>query len=1048
MRHQQKLHLTAMPTARQRGTRRESASSTAASGSSVRVRKSSVVNNTIGGSSAGIGAMRPRANTISHVDDATIGMLAAAGSSAIRHEGVDFGLNHHPVMNGLPGVGGFNFRGMSTAAGHHGNPHVLPKLETNGLNVTASLRTAPPYGGLGGEIDMESMWYGPGSTVNPAQLHFSHSPQSLAFETPASPYHQSFPSIPTAHAALDDDGNFKWLNGFETQMSYNSINEQAIDGSSPSVISTGSRSGLSEVMLDGCPNPVASSAMWQNPMISHAPPTSYSMDWSLPVYQDVFPSGQPSPKSLQTHIINNDQYFSNPPNMNIQTSAPMMYEMNDQCFHPPMITKPETPSNSAASTSSSNRHSSVTSISTDSITDATRQALLASLSHSSVYNQNHLQISKPQPIIPSQASFGAMGTSLPSTYDLQRYVAAYIEYFHPHLPFLHVPSFLMSQSSSAHFDFTQSGPANSKSPLILAMAAIGALYDYDIATSKELSEMANMMTQDYLEEIRIANISTETNESNTPLWLVQAMALNVIYSHQCGDMVAPTNAGAHCVTLVNLARGVELTVPLSENLIKSESVQAGVEDVQYGGDGARARSWNSSRLSNQNEWFNWKTMEERKRTLYAVFTMSSILVSSHNHAQALTNSEIRLDLPCDEELWAADSAETWAALGGAAAAEQRAVSFASALSYLLTASQRQQQQPQLSAPASFDHQIILNLNAINLPESDLKPSTFGCLILINALHNYIWETKQRHMGRQWTNHEMEAIHAHVEPALNAWQAAWVTNPHHSVQRPNSFGCGPLSADCIPLLDLAYIKLSTNLGREKETFWRRDYNARADDLAPSTEVIQNMDLIPNPNPGQHHSDVGSGTTDARSSASANIFIEAEHLEPDFEHKLERRISFSQHERHLRNAAYYAANSLIMSDRFGIAFADLNSRDLPVQSAICAFDAAQVLAEWVAVVQDRVGRFLGILGKDDIDFRQVPGIMLVEDEDCQLLDKLKEFIESVYAISTDTGPNEACAAALRIEDCGYGSKILLITALMLKKAPIWPGKSVVSSALFIF
>lgn len=94
--------------------------------------------------------------------------------------------------------------------------------------------------------------------------------------------------------------------------------------------------------------------------------------------------------------------------------------------------------------------------------------------------------------------------------------------------------------------------------------------------------------------------------------------------------------------------------------------------------------------------------------------------------------------------------------------------------------------------------------------TDLKPSTFGCLILINALHNYIWETRQRHHNKLWTNEETDKMHRHIEPALKAWQVAWESNPHHSVERPNPFGKGPMSADAIPLLDLAYVRLFVNL----------------------------------------------------------------------------------------------------------------------------------------------------------------------------------------------------------------------------------------------
>lgn len=295
--------------------------------------------------------MRPRANTISHVDNATLGMLAAANSST-RHDG---GMG----LNGLPGVGGYNFRGMSTASGHHGNLHVLPKLETNGLNidVSAGLRTAPPYGGLRDDLDLESLWFGPASTVNPAQLHFSNSPQSLVFDAPSSPYHHGLPTIPAAHATMDDDGNFAWLNGFENQMSFNNANEQALDGSSPSVISTGSHSGLSDVMLDGASSSMHSSSVWQNPMMSNAPlMPGYALDFSGSGYQDIFPTGQLSPKSLQVQMAENEQYFASPPPMDLQTSMSMMYGLNNPYFHPPMLAQPETPSNSSGSVSSSNRH--------------------------------------------------------------------------------------------------------------------------------------------------------------------------------------------------------------------------------------------------------------------------------------------------------------------------------------------------------------------------------------------------------------------------------------------------------------------------------------------------------------------------------------------------------------------------------------------------------------------------------------------------------------------------------------------------------------------
>ena len=1059
--------MTALPSSRQRGARRESTSSAAPGGSVARVRKNSMANNNTSGAT-GVGSMRPRANTISHVDNTTLGMLAAANSSASRHEAMGLGPNNH----GLPGMGSYNFRGMSTAAGHHGHPHVLPKLDTHHQNVDvgASLRTAPPFGGFGGDIDMESIWFGPGSTINPAQLHFSNSPQSVAFDAPQSPYHQGFPPN---QATMDQDGTFGWLNSFEHQMSFNNFNEQAIDGSSPSAISTGSPDGMSEVMLDGSNNPMNTSGVWPNstmPQAAFAP--AYTMDLSAPPFPDLYPPGQLSPKSLNAQNGSSDQYFPSPPPMSSQTPLSMLPGMGNHYFNPPVTAQPETPSNSAASISSSNRQSSVTSQSTDSITDATRQALLASLSQPSIYGHNHLKTSQPQTSSPLSPRFSARSRSissvpLPSTYDLQRYVTAYIQYFHPHLPFLHIPSLSFDSpaftsklgASSGHFTFGQSGIAGGGGSLILAMAAIGALYEYDFGASKELFEMAKRMIQLYLEERRKADMSaalngnqntTESSAQNTPLWLVQAMLLNVIYGHNCGDKTAANIASTHCAALVSLSRAADLTKPLPDFASGNEAFQRSKpDDVQMGGEEASAGHWSGAGsygvLDAQSEWHSWKLGEERKRTLYAVFILSSLIVSAYNHPPALMNSEIRLNLPCDEGLWAADSAETWRSLGGSAMTEQKATSFAAALSYLLTASQRQKES-QRRMSQSLD---LLNIKSEDLPESDIQPSTFGCLILINALHNYIWETRQRHMGRQWTTQETEAMHAHIEPALRAWQAAWSGNPEHSLERPNPFGASALSADCIPLLDLAYVRLFVNLGRSKEAFFQRDFHAMADELARGAEIVQHADHSPSSSPS--HAALTAVTCTSRSSPGVDeTHIKLEN--PPTTDSTESEQPSSQHsgqcskrEQHLRKAASFAVNALAMSDKLGVTFADFSSRELPLQSALCAFDCAQVLAEWVSTLQQRVGRYLGVLGRDEIDVNQVPAIMLLEDEDFALLDKINEVLTNAEIKLAGSGDLDSMATLAatndpNMEGCGYGSKILLVHARMFEKAAVWPGKSI--------
>ncbi|KAL8968556.1 MAG: hypothetical protein Q9183_002407 [Haloplaca sp. 2 TL-2023] len=1043
-----------MPTARQKA-RRESASSTAASGS-VKVRKSSVSH------PPGSASMRPRANTISHVDNATLGMLAAANSTVARHNGMDLGLGHvhESTMGSLPGVSGYQFRGMSTAAGHHGPSHGLPKLDTNafGADVGSSMRTAPPYASFGGDVNMEGLWYGPGNTINPAQLHFSHSP---TFDPIASPYNSGFFGMAHNHPGMEDENTLSWMSGFDNQMSFSNANEQAIDGSSPSAMSTGSHDGLSDLMFDGANNTMQSSGMWQPPVMAQTPLNStFSTDYPDSALSNFYQPGQLSPRSMQAQMGAPDHYVSSPPPINPHTPLPLPLGTNGQFFQPPLA-QAETPSNSAESVSSSNRQSSVTSISADSITDATRQALLASLSQPSAFSHNNPKTTQPSVSSPLSPAFATRPRSnsnipLPSTYDLQRYIAAYVKYFHPHLPFLHIPSLSFDSPdytdivgpSSGHAGPGSSGIAGGAGSLVLAMAAIGAFYEYDAAASKDLFEMAKRMIQLYLEERRKmerkrSEVPAGQPTQSTPLWLIQAMLLNVIYGHNCGDKTAAGIATNHCAALISLARAADLARPFSATpphpqFSSQPNYPPGPGMRMVDGD-TETEQWSQhphwAAMNLHNDWQQWVVVEERKRTLYTVFILSSLLVSAYNHAPALMNSEIELNLPCDEESWAAETADAWAALQMNGSSNRTEISFASALGSLLTASQRDPYQQ----PPPLDQPILSSQALHDLPESDLKPSTFGCLILINALHNYIWETRQRHMGRPWTPQDTESMHAHIQPALRAWHAAWAGNPQHSLERPNPFGVGSLSADCIPLLDLAHVRLFVNLGRSKEAFFQRDWDTMATELAGGDEFIQHADSTRENN--------GNEQT---SHDFADASYKAELSDTNFG-SLPLQQS-SRRERHLRKAAYLAADSLAMSDKLGVTFADFTSRELPVQSALCAFDCAQVLAEWCAAIQDRVGPYLGILGKDDIDFSQVPAVTLLNGDDVKLFTKIHDIIRSAEIKMADSNSMSATqalqssiASPQSMSDHSYGSKILLTTANMLAKAAVWPVTHEMAQAL---
>ncbi|KAL1592649.1 hypothetical protein SLS60_011065 [Paraconiothyrium brasiliense] len=1041
LRHQQKLHQQGATSSRPRTGRRESTTGLPPN-SAGRVRKNSVASS-VGGPSGVNPSMRPRANTISHVDPAALNSLLASHNASLGRGGHP-GHSHHASLSGLGGPSAYDFRGMSSVVGGPGQHHGLPKLDTHlGFGVGGGLRTAPIPGFGQDEFELDKFFGPSGSTINPNQLHHFNAGMG------AQPSFNVFGN-PFATTAIDED-DLAWSAGLDGSMIFPGPNDPVGDGSSPSAISTTSQSGFSEVMVDGSGQPTSTS-MWHQPLVTHSSvnPAGYALDAMAPVFPELMMnSNTVSPKELGDQGAPADFYMSPPPAFSAMSPTAGIPGMPNQYFQAPLTFNSDSGSISSSSMNGSARHSSVTSVSSDTLTDATRQALVFNLSQALGSGHSQRKFSQPQISSPlSTNSNKATGqvASLPSTIDLQRYVNAYIQYFHPHLPFLHIPTLSFDTPAYTHQlrsagNFNHDGMVGGGGCLILAMAAIGALYEFEHVVAKDLFESAKKMILYYLDERRRAGLSAAVNGpgvnndsvNKPPLWLVQAMALNLIFGHNCGDKQAADVASTHCAALVSLAKAAGLDRPAGDTTTANPPNDAN-GDVEMG-EGSlppdySQRSPSGEPMDEHSQWIRWKQVEERKRTYFAVFSMSSLLVSAYAHAPRILNSEIRLDLPCEEDLWSVDNPQAWAAMGGPMIAQSKGLSFNAAMTYLLEASTRQQSG---RANGSYQQTFGGDLAMGETTESEIRPSTFGCYVLINALHVYIWETRQRHTGRLWKTHETEAMHAQVEPALKAWQSAWRANPNHSIERPSPFG--PLSADCIPLLDLAYVRLFVNLGRAKELLWQRDFDGMSTELARGVDVVAHADGTP-----ERSEPVDTKLIDPNNGGAGVSPGATDGMSPGQSSGLQSNQS-SKRERHLRKAAFYAADSLSMADKLGATYAEFTARELPNSSAMCSFDCAQILAEWLASVQDRVGRFLGVLGKDEIDYTAVPAIMLLEEEDVKLIQKIADILQTAdmklaYDITSNAIP--MLGGLSNLGHCGYGTKLLMVTAYMLEKSAVWPGE----------
>ena len=264
LRHQQKLHQAGVSSARPRSARRESNSGQ--TGPVARARKGSSNVNASANANANANArnapgMRPRANTISHVEAASLGFMNVANASSYAHvraapsATARIRHGHHASLSGLSESDELGYRETPNMMGHAhqlhypGNAMPAPKLDTSlDISLGGGLRTAPPfqpYSGNGNAaFDVDQFFASSAPTINPAQLHFpsTYGPQISSF--PGMP--SAFQNMPT----FADDDRYEWASGFDAQMSFNGLPEHAIDASSSSALSTASPTGFSEVMLD------------------------------------------------------------------------------------------------------------------------------------------------------------------------------------------------------------------------------------------------------------------------------------------------------------------------------------------------------------------------------------------------------------------------------------------------------------------------------------------------------------------------------------------------------------------------------------------------------------------------------------------------------------------------------------------------------------------------------------------------------------------------------------------------------------------------------
>lgn len=373
---------------------------------------------------------------------------------------------------------------------------------------------------------------------------------------------------------------------------------------------------------------------------------------------------------------------------------------------------------------------------------------------------------------------------LPSTAELQNYIDAYIGNFAKHLPFLH-----------HSVEFTQENTS-----LALSMAAIGALYMFERSDSANIFEISRSCVHVYLESRRERKHDQKKDPEPTPLWLVQTLLLGVIYGLFNEDSLANEIAMAQANAVISLAKSAGLHSP-PRNVISAPGPDSS---------------------SIEEKWQYFISVQERIRTMHVVHIVSCLLATGYNVTCSLKNTDIRCGSPCDENLWAAVSAQDWwialqkkesdGSLGNAIEGPD----FLDCLERLLSGNTLIGQIPQFT--------LLTLIYAIHL-EIHQRRIDFDHREAIAATSpGSVMESSR------WLDKEKRR----TEAILRAWETTWSLSPHASlIPRTQE---GSLMSDSIPISSLAHVRLYLDLRKTKECFWKRDFvgmGKELDKLQPQT-----------------------------------------------------------------------------------------------------------------------------------------------------------------------------------------------------------------------
>lgn len=370
--------------------------------------------------------------------------------------------------------------------------------------------------------------------------------------------------------------------------------------------------------------------------------------------------------------------------------------------------------------------------------------------------------------------------TLPSRQRLSTFVASWIRGFHPHLPFIHLPTTNLDSMSPM---------------LLLTLAATGSFYGFEHTYGYAMYFIAKSVINEELEERR--RLSTlQMLQAFPPYAELRTNSSQRPASHYSASST-PVDTELLQALLVLVLTMSWLDGPLAQDALAISSQLTALTREALRDQPAETIKHN---------WVDWAREEERRRTILSAYFVLNIQTICFNVPPQITNSEINLALPCSEAEFKAPNSESWRHL---------------------------QQKHRLLQP-QFQHCLKQILSGKPLANQE-SVTEFGNYMLVQSLLMHIYFERQAASGLldSPSNFSTDTITLY-DTALGAWQSCWDTAIESALD-PSTSPHGPLAFNSTAILRLAHIHLGAAV-QSQTALLTRDPRMIAQAFEPQQNLI--------------------------------------------------------------------------------------------------------------------------------------------------------------------------------------------------------------------